>query len=177
MLWMPEQIARNVPGARFERMRTVLLTETIPFICDRIGQPRLDWLRTLPRRWSGDALTVMHAGPHDVWHSPGSNASDEQLEAAYGPLGSQTIVYGHIHYAFVRPLASFTVANSGSLSFSFDGDPRAAYLLIDGHETVIHRVEYDIEDEIRMLSAARYPDADWIAQMYRAAAPLPRPTD
>ena len=120
-------------------------------------------------------VIVMHAGPNDVWHSPWSNASDEELESLYGPLGYRAVVYGHIHHAFVRRLSRFTVANSGSLSFSYDGDSRAAYVLIDGGEIMIRRVEYDIEEEIRRLSAARYPNADWLAQIYRAARPIPPP--
>jgi hypothetical protein len=74
-----------------------------------------------------------------------------------------------------RRLSTFTVANSGSLSFSYDGDPRAAYVVIDGDEIVIRRVEYDVEAELRLLSAAHYPDADWLAQIYRAAKPVPPP--
>ena len=175
MLWMPEAITRNVPGPQFERMRRVMLTEAIPFICQEIGEKRLDWLRSLPMRWNQDEVAVMHAGPDDVWRSPWSTASDEELERAYGPLGSRVVVYGHIHYPFVRQLSTFTVANSGSLSFSYDGDPRAAYVMIDGDEVAVHRVEYDVEEELRLLSAARYPDADWLAQIYRAARPIPPP--
>ena len=122
-------------------------------------------------------MTVVHAGPDDVWRSPWSNASDEELESVYRPLGSRVVVYGHLHHAFVRRLSTFTVANSGSLSFSYDGDPRAAYIVIDGDDIVVRRVEYDIEEELRLLSAAHYPDADWLAQIYRAARPILPPTD
>ncbi len=177
MLWMPGQVTRNVPGPQFHRLRDVVLTKTIPFICQAIGEERLDWLRSLPKRWNHDDVTVMHAGPDDVWHSPSSNASDEELEASYGTLGCPVVVYGHIHHAFVRRLSRFTVANSGSLSFSYDGDPRAAYILIDGDKIVIRRVEYDVEKEIRCLADAHYPDADWLGQIYRAARPIPPPTD
>jgi putative phosphoesterase len=175
MLWMPEQVARNVQGPQYERMREIVLTETIPFLRQAIGTERLDWLQTLPRRWSHHDVTVVHAGPDDVWRSPWSNAADEELESVYSALRSPIVVYGHIHHAFVRPLSTCTVANSGSLSFSYDGDPRAAYVLIDDDEVVIRRVEYDVEEEIRLLAAARYPDAGWIAQTYRAARPVPPP--
>jgi putative phosphoesterase len=175
MLWMPEQVTRNVPGPEFERMRQVVLTETIPFICQSVGKERLDWLKSLPKRWTHDDVTLVHAGPDDVWRSPWANATDEELAGVYGPLASPVVVYGHIHHAFVRRLPTFTVANSGSLSFSYDGDPRAAYVLIDGDEIVIRRVEYDVEEELRWLSAVRYPDADWLAEIYRAARPIPPP--
>jgi predicted phosphodiesterase len=100
-----------------------------------------------------------------------------ELENVYRSLERRTVVYGHIHQAFVRRLSKFTVANSGSLSFSYDGDPRAAYVLIDGEDVSIRRVEYEVDDEIRSLSAVRYPDADWLAEIYRAARPVPPPTD
>jgi hypothetical protein len=29
----------------------------------------------------------------------------------------------------------------------------------------------------QQLSAAQYPDADWLAEIYRAAKPVPPPTD
>jgi 3',5'-cyclic AMP phosphodiesterase CpdA len=82
MLWIPEQVTLNVPGLQYERMRNVVLTETIPFICQAIGEERLSWLRSLPKRWAHEEVTVMHAGPDDVWHSPWANDSDEEFETS-----------------------------------------------------------------------------------------------
>lgn len=172
MLWMPEQIARNVPGPEFARMRNVLLNETIPFIRAAIGAERLEWLRSLPRRCTQSDVAIVHAGPESVWVSPWADASDAELSTVYGPLKCPTVVYGHIHQPFVRRMSGFTVANSGSLSFSYDGDRRAAYVLIDGDRVSIRRVEYDVEDEIASLVAADYPDAEWLSEIYRAARPI-----
>jgi hypothetical protein len=47
--------------------------------------------------------------------------------------------------------------------------------VIDGDDIVIRRVEHDVEEEIRWLSTVHYPDAEWIGQIYRAAAPIPPP--
>jgi predicted phosphodiesterase len=175
MLWMPEQVTRHVRGGQFERFRNRVLSEAIPFLLREIGEERLAWLRNLPKRWTEGELTVMHARPESVWQSPWASASDEELGACYGPLGCRTVAYGHIHHAFVRRLPTFTVANSGALSFSYDGDRRAAYIVIDGDDIEIRRVDYDLEEEIRWLSAVNYPDAEWIAQIYRTAAPIPPP--
>src|SRR5262245_61591374 len=62
MLWIPEQVTRNVPGPQFERMRNVVLTKTIPFICEAIGEERLAWLRSLSRRWAHEDVTVTPIG-------------------------------------------------------------------------------------------------------------------
>ena len=79
---------------------------------------RLGWLQALPIRCSLNDLTVVHAGPDDVWRSPLPESSDEELVTTYGPLASRRVVYGHIHRAFVRRLPSFLLANSGSVSLS-----------------------------------------------------------
>jgi hypothetical protein len=64
-----------------------------------------------------------------------------------------------------------TVANSGSVSLSYDGDRRAAYLLLDDSKPSIRRVEYDVEQEIRAYSASGFPHADWVTRMLRSASP------
>jgi putative phosphoesterase len=177
MLWAPERLAEMVPGPQFKRMRDGLLTQVIPATRDELGAARIEWLRTLPKHWSQDDLIVMHASPDSVWRSPGANASDDELQATYGSLGYRYVVYGHIHHPFVRPLPSCTVVNSGCLTMSYDGDPRASYVVVDGSRVEIRRVVYDMEEEIRRLFEMRYPDAEWVAQMMRTARPLPPPLD
>ena len=63
------------------------------------------------------------------------------------------------------------VANSGSVSLSYDGDPRAAYLLLDESMPTIRRVEYDVDKEVNALSSCGLPHADWIAKMLVTARP------
>ena len=64
-----------------------------------------------------------------------------------------------------------TVANTGSVSLSYDGDRRAAYLLLEDSEPVIRRVEYDVDKEIKILSACGLPYADWVAKILESASP------
>lgn len=63
------------------------------------------------------------------------------------------------------------VANTGSVSLSYDGDRRAAYLLLDGSQPAIRRVEYDVDKEIQALAACGIPHADWIARTLLSARP------
>ena len=57
------------------------------------------------------------------------------------------------------------VANTGSVSLSYDGDRRAAYLLLDDFTPAIRRVEYDVDKEIKALSGCAIPNAGWVAKM------------
>ena len=102
-----------------------------------------------------------------------SNATDEEMESTYVGLGRPIAVYGHIHRPHVRSLRGMTVANTGSVSLSYDGDPRASYLLLDGSKATIRRVSYDIEAEARATMQSGLPHAAWICQTLRAATYVP----
>jgi putative phosphoesterase len=174
MLWNPDSAAEHLRAPALQRVREIVFRHIVATV-DAIGDERLQWLRTLPTRWSENGLTVVHAGSDDVWRSPSADASDEELVNTYGPLGSRRVVYGHIHRAYIRRLPSFTVANSGSVSLSYDGDSRSAYVLLDDDQITIRRVEYDIEREVTMLFELQYPYAGWIAEMLRKGTPVPPP--
>ena len=183
MLWRPERLSRALQAPQLQRFRDAMLTEIIPATCRAIGDERLEWLKALPGQWalrpgSGQAaqdLAVVHASPDDRWRSPLANASNEELEQTFGPLACRRVVFGHIHQPFVRHLPALTIVNSGSVSLSYDGDPRAAYALLDDDGVVIRRVEYDIEEEIARLAAARDPYAEWTAQVLRTGRYVPLP--
>ena len=63
------------------------------------------------------------------------------------------------------------VANTGSVSLSYDGDRRAAYLLLDGSKLTIRRVEYEVEKELKALSTCGLPHSDWVAKTLRSGFP------
>ena len=64
-----------------------------------------------------------------------------------------------------------TVANTGSVSLSYDGDRRAAYLLLDESKPSIRRVEYDVDRELKALAGCGLPHSDWIAKILASASP------
>jgi hypothetical protein len=93
------------------------------------------------------------------------------VKSVYGPLGRPIAVYGHIHRSFIRSFPQTLVANTGSVSLSYDGDRRAAYLLLDEFEPTVRRVEYDMEKELKALAGCGLPHSDWIARTLRGASP------
>jgi Calcineurin-like phosphoesterase superfamily domain len=141
-----------------------------------LGEERIGWLRRLPRVQIQGFVALVHASPESPWRSPGPEASDSELKSVYGGLGRAIVIYGHIHRPFIRSVAcpkntEMLVANSGSVSLSYDGDCRAAYLLLDDSEPTIRRVEYDVEKELKALSASGLPHSDWIARTLRSGSP------
>jgi predicted phosphodiesterase len=135
-----------------------------------LGEERRAWLSSLPRVQISEGMALVHAKPGDLWRAPAPEASDDELDSAYQPLDRPIAVYAHIHRSFMRRTSRMTVVNTGSVSLSYDGDARAAYLLLDGSEPVIRRVAYDAAREIESLRRLGMPHADWIARTLNTAA-------
>jgi len=134
-----------------------------------LGDDRLEWLRALPCIQVHGPLTLLHASPNNLWRAPGAAASHDELKAVYGTLGSSLVVYGHVHVPYIRESCGTVVANSGSVGLPYDGDPRAAYLLVDAGVPMIRRIPYVVEREIKLLSQSGLPHAEWTARMLRNA--------
>jgi predicted phosphodiesterase len=132
---------------------------------EALGEERLAWLRKLPRAQLPGPVALVHASPESAWRAPAPEASDGELESVYAPLDRPVVVYGHIHRSYVRNVAGMTVVNTGSVSLSYDGDPRAAYLLLDDLTPAIRRVEYDVAKECNALADSGIPHAGWVARM------------
>jgi predicted phosphodiesterase len=138
---------------------------------EALGPDRLAWLRALPRTRIHGPMALVHASPESVWRAPAPDAADADLESVYAPLGQPVAVYGHIHVPYIRNVGAMIVANSGSVGLSYDGDRRAAYLLLDDCRPAIRRVEYDTGREVKALSARGLPHAGWVAGMIQSGRP------
>jgi predicted phosphodiesterase len=150
--------------------------EMAAFTRDLLGADRLAWLRGLPKTQVHGAVALVHASPDSRWRSPFMQATDAELEQAYQSVPQPTVVYGHIHTPFIRHLNDTAqsgrwIANSGSVGQSHDGDRRAAYLLLDDSVPTIRRVEYDVDRELKALSACGLPHADWVKRIIQTASP------
>jgi predicted phosphodiesterase len=147
-----------------------LYEHTAPATLERLGEENLRWLRALPHEFRHEDIALVHASPADLWRAPLPADDDEAFRTAYGPLGAGYVVYGHIHRPFVRVVDNMTVANSGSAGHTWDGDPRASYLLVDDGHLEIRRLEYPIDRDIDDLLATAYPYAEWLAAMRRSGS-------
>lgn len=122
---------------------------------EALGEERVEWLRALPQIQRHDTITLFHASRESAWRAL---ADDDP------GIPGQLTIYGHIHKPFVRG----GVVNTGSVSLSHDGDPRASYLLIDDGAPSIRRVEYDVAKESKALVDRGMPHATWITAMLAA---------
>lgn len=134
---------------------------------EHLSPDAADFLATLEPQADAEGVGLYHASPRDpVWEYV---LSPEAALAAFTGTDWQVILVGHSHVALALALVDSTVEgglapggveleleldgsvrwllNPGSVGQPRDGDPRAAYLLLDlarGHAS-FRRVDYDIE--------------------------------
>jgi predicted phosphodiesterase len=171
MLFNPESLTEFAKQTPAMQPLLAAIQEMAEATCEALGEERLAWLRGLPRAQFHGPMALVHASPESTWRSPGHEASDAALESVYSPLGHPIAVYGHIHRSYIRRVSEMVVVNTGSVSLSYDGDCRAAYLLLDDVKSTIRRVEYDVDSEIEALANCGLPHADWIAKILKSASP------
>ena len=176
MLFRPESLEEFASQSSAPPSLWVAIRQMAAATRAMLGEERIAWLRGLARVQIEAPVALVHASPESLWRAPTPEATDAELESIYGPLGQLIAVYAHIHRPYVRSVTSpqareRLVANTGSVSLSYDGDRRASYLLLDGSSPTIRRVEYDLEKELKALSFCGLPHVDWIAKSLRAGSP------
>lgn len=152
------------------------------------------WLRTLSfhRRVSPtvdphDDLFVVHANPLDVDQPIYPSESrqkeiygqvkqpDDALQPLLGELAAGVLAFGHVHIPNIRQWGRLVLANVSSVSLPLDGDTRAKYGLLtwdDGSWSVdFRRIEYDIEQEFRLLRQLRPPQWRKNGRQLKSALP------
>jgi len=116
----------------------------------------LAWLRDLPeqRVLFDGRMKVVHGHPED----PDRYTYPEEYHA--GMLGDEDVlVMGHTHVQGHEIFDDGLVMNPGSVGQPRDGDPRAAYAVLDfdAREIEGHRVEYDVGRVVDAVRAADLP--------------------
>jgi predicted phosphodiesterase len=168
MLYLPHKLTEFAGAAAGLEKVFDAVKEIASATREELGRERVEWLRSLPAAQVLDEVALVHASPGDAWRAPSPEASDAELEATYAVLGRPIAIYAHIHCGFVRGVGALVVANTGSVSLSYDGDPRASYLLMDDSAPAIRRVEYDVEKECRRLVERHIPHGTWVGAMLRS---------
>ncbi len=108
--------------------------------------------------------------------------SDEflgKMAEGMGAKAGDVIAFGHTHTPWHRVVGDVHFVNTGSVGRPKDGDPRAAYVLLDVTEHTVGveivRVEYDVDEAARAILASTLPDefAEFLRAGGKVAAATP----
>ena len=139
-----------------------------------IDAESLAFLETLEPKGTAHDVALFHGSARDpVWEYV---LSDDAAAVTLMLTGAQTVLVGHSHVALsvsstlagglapqgttIDLTSSRWLLNPGSVGQPRDGDPRAAYLMLDltARTATFERVEYDIERTQKEIRAAGLPD-------------------
>ena len=151
----------------------------IRWTTDEIAAESVAYLATLEPQRLDEAVGLYHGSPRDpVWEYVTSSL---QAELCLDRLEHRVACIGHSHIALAysrttgRPASGDTcpdgteldigegqwLLNPGSVGQPRDGDPRAAWLLLDtgAWTAAFHRADYDVAGAAAEIRAARLPDS------------------
>lgn len=138
-----------------------LTRATRPLMWEALGPEERSYLLRLPltRRatLAGKRFLLVHGTPRDPLDEyllKNPEAWARQIRDADADI----VCVGHSHMQFLLELDGIAVLNPGSVGQPRDGDPRAAYAIIEGNRIELKRVEYPIEEAIARMEAAPVPD-------------------
>ena len=123
---------------------------------ETLTEDQIEWLRSLPttRREFDGRVRVVHGHPE--------NPDRYTYTGEFSPdlLGEEDVlVLGHTHVQGHKRFDEGVVMNPGSVGQPRDGDPRAAYAVLDLDDLTVteHRVEYDIDRVREAVAEADLP--------------------
>lgn len=143
-----------------------------------IGQLSVDWtlartnqtskayLRELPFDLRFDLgerrVRLVHGSPRKVNEYLFQEKPARTFERIAGLADADVLVFGHTHKPWIDTFADTLFVNCGSVGKPKDGDPRAAYAVLEtsaggGVDARIERVEYDAEAVAREVTEAGLP--------------------
>ena len=126
-------VAQNVDITGVAGFR-YLTQATRPIAVNGLSRPQRRFLAGLPTSLmvavGGKRFYLVHATPRDPMdeYAPADPAFWAPRLAG---LDADFVCVGHTHHAYTLPVGNTTVVNPGSVGLSRDGDPRAAYAVVD----------------------------------------------
>ncbi len=133
---------------------------TRPSMWELLGPEERRYLLQLPltQRFilGGKRFFLVHGTPRDpldeyLLKDPATWAKRLQNVEA------DVVCVGHTHIQFNIQVNGTIILNPGSVGLPRDGDPRAAYAVIEDNRIELKRVEYPIEDTIAGIEAMPWP--------------------
>jgi putative phosphoesterase len=132
----------------------------VEYAIERLSDEQLEWLAGLPeeRLECDGRVKLVHGHPDDPERYTRYTYPEEFSPRMLDEEG--VLVLGHTHVQGVERFGDGIVVNPGSVGQPRDGDPRAAYAVIDLDAMIVetHRVAYDIEAVREAVAAAGLPE-------------------
>lgn len=146
------------PGGTFRRMAAAMRARHY----EALGDEQLTWLAQMPvtryLKLGELRFLLVHATPRDPMDEYMGD-SIEQWQQRVEHVDVDFVCVGHTHVPMHLNLETTQIINPGSVGQPRDGDPRAAYAIIDKGQVEFRRVSYDIDQTVRHMRDCGIEDA------------------
>lgn len=120
-----------------------------------IKESNVKWLRSFPVQRKVGNIHMVHGG----WADPIDEYLRDPTPEYFSRIEGEFFVSGHTHVQMLHKFDNKkTYCNPGSVGQPRDGDPRAAFAVVDGFEIILHRVEYNMQKVFDLMDAAGFDD-------------------
>ena len=122
------------------------------------------FLRNLPRelrfRLQGKRFLIAHGSPDSMDEHLGPETPKKRLKELARVAKADVVIMGHSHRPFTRSVDETLFINPGSVGRQDDGDPRAAYAILDlgSLEVEQYRIDYDLESAVEAMERSGLPE-------------------
>jgi putative phosphoesterase len=142
----------------------------------RLGQLSIQWTREqvtaenkaflrslLPQirlEIEGHTVLLVHGSPRRINEYLYEDRTPASIEHILQGIKADVLVCGHTHLPYVKQFGSTLLVNNGSVGKPKDGDPRAAYALLEVGAEInasIRRVTYDVQAAANAVRASGLP--------------------
>jgi putative phosphoesterase len=138
---------------------------SIAWTLEHTDQRSKDFMRGLPFdlrfELEGQRIRLVHGSPRKVNEYLFEDKPARTFERIAGGADCDVLVFGHTHQPWVHEYGGVLFVNCGSVGKPKDGDPRAAFAVLEPEEgrvaARIERVPYDAESVAREVAAAGLP--------------------
>ena len=151
--------------------------QSVAWTLEHTDQAAKDYMRVLPfdlHFLLGDQdVHLVHGSPRKVNEYLFEDKPASLYERLAKAEQAQVLVFGHTHKPWIREYGGVLFVNCGSVGKPKDGDPRAAFAILEADQTgavraSVERVPYDAETVAREVAAAGLP-GEYADKLVRAA--------
>ncbi|MDI6859875.1 MAG: metallophosphoesterase family protein [Methanocellales archaeon] len=125
-----------------------IAASAIEWTRDNISLEGIKFLEELPAQLMFEDVAIVHGSPHDPDEYVYPTTSPVKLEKFLDQVSKKVLVLGHTHVQWSLELGDRKIINPGAVGQPRDGNPKAAYAILDtkSKEFTMHRIGYDVEE-------------------------------
>jgi putative phosphoesterase len=137
----------------------------LKFARRELAKSHQHYIQTLPHELrlqvAGKRILVTHGSPESIEEHIYKDTPPERLTGLANTAKADVIITGHSHQQFWQQIKQVNFINPGSVGRPGDGNPQAAYAILEFNPFKVEliRIDYDVEASVDALRKKRLPES------------------